>query len=280
MQRSMESAVRRGRTLYIWQAAAESLISMLVTGSFLATLTGALGFSDSLTGVLSSVIALGCLFQLPSIALRRTRVKRLVIAFSVLNQILFLSLYLLPLTGLPQEVKIALFVVCILSAYVLYNLVSPKKTIWLMSLVEDGQRGAFTANKEIVSLIVGMTFSYLMGAVTDHFSAAGHRTTAFGISAAVMAALMLTNTALMASTVEKEVEKPARQPLRQVAADVIRSRELNADIRRLVKGLMIESYIEDGAQEVGEHTFGKSITDPCLGWEKTERLILDLAEKL
>lgn len=66
----------------------------------------------------------------------------------------------------------------------------------------------------------------------------------------------------------------------RIAEDVIRSRELNADIRRLVKGLMIESYIEDGAQEVGEHTFGKSITDPCLGWEKTERLILDLAEKL
>ena len=43
---------------------------------------------------------------------------------------------------------------------------------------------------------------------------------------------------------------------------------------------MIESYIEDGAQSVGEHVFGKSITDPCLGWEKTEKLILDIADKL
>ena len=43
---------------------------------------------------------------------------------------------------------------------------------------------------------------------------------------------------------------------------------------------MIESYIEDGAQGYGENVFGKSITDPCLGWEKTERLILDIAEKL
>ena len=43
---------------------------------------------------------------------------------------------------------------------------------------------------------------------------------------------------------------------------------------------MIESYLEDGAQGTSEHTFGKSITDPCIGWEKTERLILDLAEKL
>ena len=57
-------------------------------------------------------------------------------------------------------------------------------------------------------------------------------------------------------------------------------RYMNGDIKRLVKGLMIESYIEDGACTAGEHTFGKSITDPCLGWEKTERLILDIADKL
>ncbi|MBE6696193.1 MAG: 3-deoxy-7-phosphoheptulonate synthase [Ruminococcaceae bacterium] len=66
----------------------------------------------------------------------------------------------------------------------------------------------------------------------------------------------------------------------RIAKDIVHSRNENPDIKRLVKGLMIESYLEDGAQGVGEHVFGKSITDPCLGWEKTERLILDLAEKL
>ena len=66
----------------------------------------------------------------------------------------------------------------------------------------------------------------------------------------------------------------------RIAKDIVHSRNQSADIKTLVKGLMIESYIEDGAQGVGEHTFGKSITDPCLGWEKTERLIFDLAEKL
>ena len=54
--------------------------------------------------------------------------------------------------------------------------------------------------------------------------------------------------------------------------------KVSAEIRRLVKGLMIESYLEDGSQEVSGHCYGKSITDPCLGWEKTERLILELAE--
>ena len=66
----------------------------------------------------------------------------------------------------------------------------------------------------------------------------------------------------------------------RIAKDVIYSRKVNADIRKLVKGLMIESYIEDGAQKIGENVFGKSITDPCLGWEKTEKLIFDIAEEL
>jgi 3-deoxy-7-phosphoheptulonate synthase len=54
----------------------------------------------------------------------------------------------------------------------------------------------------------------------------------------------------------------------------------NNDIRNLCKGLMIESYLVDGAQKTDGCTYGQSITDPCLGWEKTERLILDLADKL
>lgn len=64
----------------------------------------------------------------------------------------------------------------------------------------------------------------------------------------------------------------------RIAKDVLHSRNCNADIKKLVKGLMIESYIEDGAQKIGDGIYGKSITDPCLGWEKTEKLIYDLAE--
>ncbi len=66
----------------------------------------------------------------------------------------------------------------------------------------------------------------------------------------------------------------------RIAKDIVYSRSQNPDIKRLVKGLMIESYIEDGACKPEEHIFGKSITDPCLGWEKTEDLILNIAEKL
>ena len=66
----------------------------------------------------------------------------------------------------------------------------------------------------------------------------------------------------------------------RIALDVAHSCRQNDGINKLVKGLMIESYLEDGAQKIGEGTFGKSITDPCLGWDKTEDLILRLADKL
>ena len=66
----------------------------------------------------------------------------------------------------------------------------------------------------------------------------------------------------------------------RIAKDVIYSCNHNKDIRKMVKGLMIESYIEDGAQKIGEHIFGKSITDPCLGWEKTKELIYKIADTL
>ena len=66
----------------------------------------------------------------------------------------------------------------------------------------------------------------------------------------------------------------------RIAKEVLHSMRHNADIKRLVRGLMIESYIEDGCQGSDEERiYGKSITDPCLGWEKTERLIYELAEQ-
>ena len=64
----------------------------------------------------------------------------------------------------------------------------------------------------------------------------------------------------------------------RIAKEVVHSCRHNSDIDKIVKGFMIESYIEDGTQKIGEGCYGKSITDPCLGWDKTERLIYDLAD--
>ena len=66
----------------------------------------------------------------------------------------------------------------------------------------------------------------------------------------------------------------------RISKDVLHSRNMSRDVAQLVKGLMIESYIEDGSQKISEGTYGKSITDPCLGWDKTKQLIFDLADLL
>lgn len=64
----------------------------------------------------------------------------------------------------------------------------------------------------------------------------------------------------------------------RIVKEVLHSRKLNSDIRTYVKGVMIESYIEEGCQKIGEGIYGKSITDPCLGWDASEKLIYDIAE--
>lgn len=174
-----DSSLKRSRLMYIFEAALEYLISILVTGSFLATITKELGVSDSLTGILSSVISLGCLFQLLSLSVRRAKVKKLVVILSVINQAFFMLLYVIPLTGAKKQIKIVLFVVLICAAYLIYNFAHPKKINWLMSLVDDSSRGAFTANKEIISLVCGMLFSFLMGAAIDRFAESGEIRTAF-----------------------------------------------------------------------------------------------------
>ncbi len=89
----------------------------------------------------------------------------------------------------------------------------------------------------------------------------------------------LNNMALIVDTNHANSGKQYLEQIR-ICKEVLHSCRHSADIKRLVKGFMIESYIEDGCQGIGDGVFGKSITDPCLGWEKTERLVLDMADLL
>ena len=93
------------------------------------------------------------------------------------------------------------------------------------------------------------------------------------------AASGLKNPAVIVDTNHANSGKKYLEQIR-ISKEVIHSCNHSDDIKKLVKGLMIESYIEDGAQKIGEDVYGKSITDPCLGWEKTERLVLEIADLL
>ncbi len=87
----------------------------------------------------------------------------------------------------------------------------------------------------------------------------------------------LQNMAVLVDTNHSNSGKKWFEQIR-IAKEVLHSRRYSSDLRGFVKGLMIESYIEDGSQKIGENVYGKSITDPCLGWEKTEALIYEIAE--
>lgn len=93
------------------------------------------------------------------------------------------------------------------------------------------------------------------------------------------AAAGLKNPAVLVDTNHSNSGKKYKEQLR-IASEVMHSRSYNHELKKLVKGLMVESYLEEGSQPVCENrVYGKSITDPCLGWADTERLIFDLAEK-
>ena len=87
----------------------------------------------------------------------------------------------------------------------------------------------------------------------------------------------LDNPAVIVDTNHANSNKKWDQQVR-IAKEILHSTRHSEKIRKLVKGLMIESYIEDGCQKTEEGTYGKSITDPCLGWEKTEALIYEIAK--
>ena len=93
------------------------------------------------------------------------------------------------------------------------------------------------------------------------------------------AAKNLENMAVIVDTNHANSGKKYLEQIR-ICKEVLHSCRHSDDIKSYVKGFMIESYIEDGCQKTEEGDYGKSITDPCLGWEKTERLVLDIADLL
>lgn len=77
-----------------------------------------------------------------------------------------------------------------------------------------------------------------------------------------------------ANSMKKYNEQP------RIAKEILNSRNYNSTLKKLIKGLMIESYLVEGRQEIEENVYGKSITDPCIGWETTEKLIYEIAENV
>ena len=218
---------RSSRLLYIAEAALEYFVSIMVTGAFLAKITSEIGMPDTLTGILSSFVSLGCGFQIIAIFLANKRpVKRWVTILHSVNQLAFALIYIIPFVEVPQTAKIALFVALLLTGHIVNNVVNAPKINWFMSLVDDHRRGRFTANKEMVSLVGGMIFSFAMGAVIDNFEAAGNLNGAFIVCGLTLFFLMLLHSATLVFSKEKPVEKTEKISTKRLIGALITDKDL------------------------------------------------------
>lgn len=197
---------RSSRLFVIIEAALEYFVALLTGGAFLAKVSTGIGISDSLTGIISSFVSLGCAVQLFSLFMGGIkRVKWLVIPVTLFTQMFFCLIYVIPIVPIPTHIKPVAFVACVLTANILLQLVGSPKLNWFMSLVDDRKRGVFTANKEIVSLIGGMIFTTVMGNIVDRYEAAGNLSGAFILCGVTIVVLMVLQSVTIILTREKPI---------------------------------------------------------------------------
>ena len=185
---------KKSRALYIISAALEYFISILTGTAYLAKIAGSIGISDGTIGVLSSFVALGCAFQIVSLAMRTDKpVKRMVTLVNLLNQLCFTFIYVIPVVDLPKDVKTVLFVILLLVGNVLLNVPFSPKVTWSRTLIADEKRGVFSATCEMTSLISGMIFTTVAGRVIDTFEANGNQRGAFTVCAVTLFVLTVSH---------------------------------------------------------------------------------------
>lgn len=228
LKKTQTDTYKFSRLMYIIEAALEYFIAIAVSSIYLAKIADYIGIQDGLTAILSAFVSLGCSFQLLAIFLVNKRpVKRWVTASHTISQVLFACMYLIPVVPMSTAVKTVVFVGVFLIAQIIHNVINSHKINWFMSLVDDGKRGRFTANKEIVSLLGGMAFSYGMGLLMDHFEAQDNIRMAFIIGAITLFVLMIGHSLTLILSKEKPVEKDfTPKPIKEYLSNLLKNKTL------------------------------------------------------
>lgn len=186
---------KSARKAYIAQCTFEYLSALLVSDAFLAKLLASIGIRDSLIGIISSFISLAFVVQLLSLMVSALPIdrKKTVVAFNVVSQLLFCSLYLIPFLPVGTGAKTVLVIVGVLLAYAGQYIASPICFQWANSYVDPDHRAEYSAVKEIVSLLSGMVFSAVVGYIIDRFEGLGNLNGAFLFIACCMLITALLN---------------------------------------------------------------------------------------
>ena len=184
----------------------EYMISLIVGGTFLAHLTKTIGISDSISGIISAFVSLAGISQLLSMMIVRPgmRMKGFTTSLCIINQFMWVLLYLIPLPFLPltSGQKVILFMVIKLVANLLLKMCYPTKYVWETFYVEEHKIGIYNATKEMVSLICGMLFSLGIGILSDKMEAAGRMDDSFLLCAIFIAVISAAEGALLISVKE------------------------------------------------------------------------------
>ena len=215
----------KNRLGYILEETFNYLITILLSGSYLAKVTSTLGFSDGLTAILSTINTLGCSMQLLSVAFfRKGTYKRRITGMFMLSQLLFTLIYIVPFVQIPHNLRAVLFITFILLGQILLNVVLTPRTNWYMSFVDNGERGIFTARKEAFSLVCGIAFQFGMSAMIDYYEAKGNIRVSLAICALVIFLLSAGHTLSLFFTEDKKIPKN-KQPLLQQIKSVFTRKE-------------------------------------------------------
>lgn len=211
METKLQDEYKKSRILYIVEAALEYFIAIAVGSVYLAEITKYIGISDSVTGILTSFVSLGCGFQIIALFLAHKKpVKKWVTVFHVVSQLLFSVMYFIPVLPISSTAQTVLLIIALLLAQIVHNAINSPKINWYMSLVDEEKRGRFTANKEIVSLLGGMVFSFALGQLMSSFAENGKISIAF----IVCGVMLLFLTGLHTLTLVFAKEKPSGETKR------------------------------------------------------------------
>ncbi len=223
----MKDQYKFSRLMNIIEAALEYFVSIAVGTVYLARITAYIGMSDALTGILSAFVSLGCSFQLFAIFIAHKRpVKKWVTAGHIVSQILFACIYFVPLLDMSKTERTVIFILVFLAAYIIHNVIFSPKINWHMSVVDDNKRGIFTANKEMVSLLSGMAFSYGLGAVMDCFEEKGDIRTAFAVCGVGLVVLMVLHSLTLLLSKEKPAEDVKKVNFKDNLKELARNKTL------------------------------------------------------
>jgi len=186
---------KRSRKMYAAQCTFEYFVTILVGDVFLAKLLTNIGISDSLIGIISSFVTLAFLFQLLSVfvAGKIKNIKKTVIIFQTIMQVLFTSLYLIPFMPFSTSVKTVIVMVSIFCAYIFNYLVASILFKWANSYVNPANRAEYSAVKEMISLFTGIIFTLVIGWAIDKFESIGNIHGGFLFISAAMLVLTILN---------------------------------------------------------------------------------------